>query len=136
MSLERAFAGVVKDHGEPDRGGWRWSNIQRVNVGHLLGLPAFAAPPVPALGGPSTLSPSSGNGSFGPSWRMVVQLGPQVRAWGAYPGGQSGNPLSSGYIDRLDVWAKGELTELIVPPRGESLHSDQVRLTLTLGPRR
>jgi penicillin G amidase len=38
-----------------------------------------------------------------------------VRAWGTYPGGQSGNPLSPRYDDRLQEWARGELSELRVP---------------------
>jgi len=135
-SLERALERLVTDHGEPDSGGWLWSGIQRVNVEHLLGIPAFAAPSVPALGGPSTLSPSSGDGTFGASWRMVVQLGPEIRAWGTYPGGQSGNPFSSRYTDRLATWAKGELDELIVPPRGAMLRADQISSTLTLSPAR
>ena len=135
-SLIRGFARAVSTHGDPSAGGWQWARIQRVNVRHLLGLPAFAAPPVPALGGPSTLSPSSGNGSFGASWRMVVELGPEIRAWGAYPGGQSGNPASARYRDRLDTWARGELAELTFPPRGQALPGVQTRATLTLEPRR
>ena len=135
-SLVRGFSRAVETHGEPERGGWKWSGIQKVNVRHLLGLPAFAAPPVPALGGRSTLSPSSGNGTFGASWRMVVELGPEVRGWGAYPGGQSGNPLSARYMDRLATWSRGELDELIVPPRGQPLSPLQTRGTLTLVPER
>nr|GFC81114.1 hypothetical protein [Tanacetum cinerariifolium] len=40
----------------------------------------------------------------GPSWRMVVALGPQVRAYGVFPGGQSGNPGSAAYDDMLETW--------------------------------
>ena len=54
-------------------------------------------------------------GGEGASWRMVVSLGPEVRAWGTYPGGQSGNPASARYLDRLPVWVRGELSELHVP---------------------
>ncbi len=135
-SLASGFARAVRTHGDPADGGWRWSQIQRVNVRHLLGLPAFAAPSVPALGGPSTLSPSSGNGTFGASWRMVVELGPEIRAWGAYPGGQSGNPASARYMDRLGAWARGDLDQLIMPPRGEPLRDGQTMATLRLEPRR
>jgi acyl-homoserine lactone acylase PvdQ len=38
-----------------------------------------------------------------------------VRAWGTYPGGQSGNPASSRYLDRLSLWADGRLDTLFVP---------------------
>jgi len=54
-----------------------------------------------------------GNGSIvnahnkrnGPSWRMVVSLEKQgVKAWGVYPGGQSGNPGSPFYNNMIDIW--------------------------------
>lgn len=42
----------------------------------------------------------------GPSWRMVVSLEKSgVKAWGVYPGGQSGNPGSPFYNNMIDVWA-------------------------------
>ena len=44
---------------------------------------------------------------------MVVELGPEPRAFGLYPGGQSGNPSSAFYMNMLDKWEKGELNELI-----------------------
>jgi penicillin amidase len=41
----------------------------------------------------------------GPSWRMVVSLEKQgVKAWGVYPGGQSGNPGSPFYNNMINVW--------------------------------
>jgi penicillin amidase len=46
---------------------------------------------------------------------MVVELGPQVRAWGTYPGGQSGNAASARYDDRLTQWVHGELAPLRFP---------------------
>ncbi|MBS1680633.1 MAG: penicillin acylase family protein [Bacteroidetes bacterium] len=40
----------------------------------------------------------------GPSWRMVVSLEKAgVKAWGVYPGGQSGNPGSPYYNNMIDV---------------------------------
>jgi penicillin amidase len=54
-----------------------------------------------------------GNGSIvnahnkrnGPSWRMVVSLEKQgVKAWGVYPGGQSGNPGSPFYNNMIGTW--------------------------------
>jgi len=44
---------------------------------------------------------------------MVVELGPEVRAWGNYPGGQSGNPGSRSYDDRVADWAAGRSYELL-----------------------
>ena len=38
---------------------------------------------------------------------MVVELGPAVRAWATYPGGQSGNPFSPHYGDLFALWQRG-----------------------------
>ena len=134
-SVLRALERAIREHGDPEGGGWRWSGIQRAHIGHLAGIPAFAAEPVPVQGGPSTLSPSSGDGSFGASWRMVVELGPEVRGWGTYPGGQSGNPLSDRYTDRLETWATGALDTLLVPRDVDGLPPDAVRGRIRLVPR-
>jgi penicillin amidase len=81
---------------------------------HLLGIPAFSEQGIAVRGGPATLNPASPNG-HGPSWRMVVELGDDVRAWGTYPGGQSGNPASPRYKDRVPLWRIGELDTLHAP---------------------
>ncbi len=45
----------------------------------------------------------------GPSWRMVVSLEKSgIKAWGVYPGGQSGNPGSQHYGDMIDRWTNGK----------------------------
>lgn len=45
--------------------------------------------------------------SHGASWRMVVSLEKPVKAWAAFPGGQSGNPGSPYYDNFIDTWAAG-----------------------------
>jgi penicillin amidase len=134
-SLLRGLATAVRERGEPEGGGWRWSGIQRARVDHLAGIAAFGAPPVPTQGGPSTLNPSSGDGGFGASWRMVVELGDDVRGWATYPGGQSGNPLSDRYSDRLDGWSKGTLDTLLVPRAASAFPESAVRGRISLVPR-
>jgi penicillin amidase len=133
-SLTAALGRALREHGEPDAGGWRWSGIRNANILHMLQIPAWSAREVPVQGGPSTLSPLSGSGGFGPSWRMVVELGPQITAWGIYPGGQSGNPVSSRYEDRVERWSAGILDTLRVPAAPEALTAAQVRSRLTLVP--
>jgi penicillin amidase len=115
QALVAAYTTVVHDHGAPDAGGWRWEKVRQANILHMLHIPALSALGIPVQGGQSTLNPSSGLGGFGPSWRMVVELGPEIRAWGVYPGGQSGNPASSRYVDRIRAWSNGELDTLFVP---------------------
>jgi penicillin amidase len=104
---------------------WRWGANRFALVRHLLGLPALSRPNVPVTGGPGSVSPSSGDGNHGASWRMVVELGDEVRAWGVYPGGQSGNPISPNYTDRLGKWSAGTLDSLRVPKRPDDLGAAQ-----------
>lgn len=132
-ALLAAYRGVRERYGDPDSGGWRWDRIRHANIYHLLRLPGLSALGIPVQGGQSTLNPSSGSGSFGPSWRMVVELGPEVRAWGTYPGGQSGNPASSRYDDRIAQWSAGELDTLRVPPSPEALPATATRWMLSPG---
>jgi penicillin G amidase len=102
-------------------------------MSHLLSLPGFSATGVAVQGGPGTLNPA-GPAGFGPSWRMVVELGPEVRAWGTYPGGQSGNPVSRRYLDRLGFWRDGLLDTLFMPRDTATLSGVQVRARLRLVP--
>lgn len=48
----------------------------------------------------------------GASWRMLVELGPEIRAVGIYPGGQSGNPGSKFYGNFVEKWSKGEYIDV------------------------
>ena len=130
--LVAAYRQTAMTYGPPESGGWRWDRIRHANILHLLRIPALSTLGIPMQGGATTLNPSSGRGGFGASWRMVVELGPQVRAWGIYPGGQSGNPASSRYLDRLPRWRDGELDTLLTPGRLEDLSG--VKATLELGP--
>jgi penicillin amidase len=114
-ALVTAMVETERRYGPPEGDGWRWDRIRHANIWHLLHLRGLSALEVPVQGGQSTLNPSSGPGSFGPTWRMVVELGPEIRAWGIYPGGQSGNPASSRYADRVRTWSEGQLDTLFVP---------------------
>jgi penicillin amidase len=134
-SLEAAYTSVVAEHGDPGSSNWLWSSAHHANIRHLLRIPAFSAKDIAVQGGPGTLSPSSGEGTQGASWRMVVELGPEVRAWAVYPGGQSGSPASSRYADRLSRWALGQLDPVLFPRAPKDLDSKRVISSLTLLPR-
>jgi penicillin amidase len=121
-ALRAGYAAAVHAHGPPEGGGWRWSRVHRIDIEHLLRLPSLSVRGISTTGGPSTISPSSTTGGGeGSSWRMVVELGPAVRGWGTYPGGQSGNPASPRYDDRLGSWTRGELSELRFPATAAEL---------------
>ncbi len=90
---------------------WMWGRFRQVNIAHLARLPGFGRAGLHVGGGPEVVN-AVGETS-GPSWRMIVSLQPEIKAWGIYPGGQSGNPASSYYDDFVNRWIKGELDELL-----------------------
>ncbi len=90
---------------------WRWASQKNTSVLHLLKLNGFGHQGVDCGGGTGIVNATSER--TGPSWRMVVALGPQVRAYGVYPGGQSGNPGSPFYDELLETWRVGRLDELV-----------------------
>ena len=135
-SLVAALDSTRAHYGSPAGKGWTWSRIRRANLWHPLRLKSLSALELPVQGGPSTLSPSSGSGIFGPSWRMVVDASPSdLAAWGTYPGGQSGNPASARYLDHLPRWLAGELEPLVVPRWIPDLSEEATSSRLTLRPR-
>jgi penicillin amidase len=133
-SLEFALESTQQEYGLPEDGGWRWDGIRQSNIRHILGFRALSVLDIPIQGGPGNLNPSSGGGSHGASWRMVVELGPEIAAWTTYPGGQSGNPASRWYDNRIQQWAAGELDEVLFPRDVTELGEDVVLGVLTLTP--
>ena len=133
QSVGAAYRRVTQRYGPPGAR-WRWSGIRTATINHLLRIPALSRVKVPMQSGRGTLSPSDGDGTHGASWRFVVELGPEVRAWGTYPGGQSGNPVSARYDDRLPKWAAGTLDTLQFPRRAADIV--RPRAVLTLRPER
>ena len=135
-SLVSGVAAALGRYGEPSGGRWRWDRVRRFTIPHLLRLPGLDAAGVANQGGPSTLSPMAMGGSFGSSWRMVVDLGPPIRAWTTYPGGQSGNPASRYYRNRLAAWSAGTLQPVTIPrtPGDMPAGSTMARLLLVTRP--
>ncbi len=133
-SLTAGFERSVARYGPPDQGGWRWDRAEGGNVYHLLGIPALSALQLPVQGGPATLNPSTGRGGFGASWRMVVALGPSITASTTYPGGQSGNPASHWYDNRVSQWSEGLLERVLFPLTAGELAGSAVAGRLLLSP--
>ncbi len=89
---------------------WKWGYFVNNDIDHLAAIPGFGAQNVFAGGGSESVNATRGGN--GPSWRMVVELGPEVRGYGVYPGGASGNPGSPNYDSLLETWRTGGLFEL------------------------
>lgn len=94
-----------------DASQWTWVDGQGANINHLLNLAPLNVRRIEA-GGCAECVNAFRNGN-GPSWKMVVSLEDDVRAWGVYPGGQSGNPLSPFYKNNIEKWASESLYELL-----------------------
>jgi len=88
-----------------------WSNYKKLDINHIGFIPAFSRTDLKVEGDSKTLN-AIGR-TWGPSWRMIVAFGPdKPKAYGIYPGGQSGNPGSTNYDDMLEDWAEGKYYEL------------------------
>ena len=102
-----------------EAGRLEWAAYKGTKVQHLLKLPAFSRNNINIGGGAGIINATKED--HGPSWRMVVQLGPVITAYGVYPGGQQGNPGSPYYDSFIDTWAKGEYYTLWVMKKTEAV---------------
>lgn len=89
---------------------WEWGNIKKTDIFHLARIPGLGRENLRTPGGSGIVRAISHD--WGPSWCMVVTWEPQVRAWGIYPGGQSGNPGSKYYDNMVDDWVNGKVNEI------------------------
>jgi penicillin G amidase len=108
---------------------WQWGLIKETFINHLANLPGFGTGDFVAGGRGMVINALRLNN--GPSWRMVVQMGPQVKGYGVFPGGESGNPGSYYYEDMFNTWKNGKLNELLFLG-SENEKSDQIKSTLIL----
>jgi penicillin amidase len=119
---------MVSKHGQPGPA-WQWGLIRPTEIKHMANLPGFGSGKFASGGTNGVVNAISGGN--GPSWRMVVQMGPQVKGYGIFPGGQSGNPGSMFYTDMVQTWKDGRLNELLfLKSAGEK--SGRVKASLVL----
>lgn len=100
-----------------------WYKFKNTTVQHLLRLAPFSVDNV-KIGGYSSIV-NAASSSHGPSWRMVVELGNgEVKAWGIYPGSQSGNPGNPMYLKMVEGWATGKYHPLLFESEIDENHSE------------
>lgn len=109
QSFSEALQNLADDFG-PFGDNWKWGYVNNTNIRHVAQIPGLGHQKVFTDGSGTTINAVSG--SHGPSWRMVVQLGPEIKAWGIYPGGQSGHAGSRYYDNMIDDWNSGQLYPL------------------------
>ncbi|MEO5681247.1 MAG: penicillin acylase family protein [Chitinophagaceae bacterium] len=108
---------------------WNWGNSRQCRIPHIGGIDAFGSGPFSAGGAANTVNALTED--FGPSWRMVVELGTPVKAYGIFPGGESGNPGSQFYDNFIRDWKGGRLQPLLFL-QSEHDFADSARFTLTI----
>lgn len=95
----KEYERLQKEHGK------KWGDFNKVNVFHMTNMEAFSRMNMPSAGYPEAINAMS-NG-WGPSWRMIVELGDRPKAYGIYGGGQSGTIGSPYYDNFINDWNKG-----------------------------
>ncbi|HVW98801.1 MAG TPA: penicillin acylase family protein [Mucilaginibacter sp.] len=123
-----AVADLVKSKGKPGEN-WQWGKVKETYINHMAGLPGFGTGEFVAGGRGGVINALRYN--TGPSWRMVVQMGPVVKGYGVFPGGESGNPGSFYYRDMFETWKDGKLNPLLFL-RSADDRSERVKSILTL----
>lgn len=112
--LETSFISAidsVKSYQQRSGNALSWAGYKNTTLLHLLRLRPFSIEGV-QIGGNSSIVNAAGR-RHGPSFRMVVELDKAgVKAWGIYPGSQSGNPGNPLWGNMVDGWAKGNYLQL------------------------
>lgn len=110
---------------------WKWAHVNMTSLNHLGQIPGLGEQELETDGAAESLNAIYRN--HGPSWRMVVEFGPELRAYGVYPGGQSGNPGSPAYTEYVDTWLHGDYFELHLLSEKPAEVSGSYPLVLRLG---
>lgn len=109
--ITEAFIVATTDYNKMKKEGQtKWGDFNTVNIMHLTNIRALSTMNLPSAGHPNTINATSK--SWGQSWRMIVELGDRPKAYGIYPGGQSGNPGSKFYDSFVSDWNHGKYYEL------------------------
>ncbi len=120
----------IEERKKEDKGN-TWGEYKPLHIYHLTRIPAFSAMDISANGCPDAINATGY--SFGPSWRMIVSLEDQVKAYAVYPGGQSGNPASKYYKNMVEAWTKGEYFTLNIHAKLEDIRKNQTQ-SITINP--
>lgn len=128
MSLESVVEDVLSDGYKflrkmygPQPELWQWGFLHRLQFKHPLAVNRVLkrilnGPTVGAGGDTDTVFQTAVSphapylaDSWCPSFRQVVEMGPDVKYASVLPTGQSGHPASSNYMDQFLLWADGRL---------------------------
>ncbi len=110
-----------------------WGNYKATRITHLTRQMALSKRDVFNGGNRGIVNATSE--THGPSWRQIIELDPAgVKAWGIYPGGQSGNPGSAFYTDWVAGWAQGRYHQFNILATPSTLTYEKSIQTTTFKP--
>lgn len=130
-SFAATAAQMLRQLGKPGPK-WQWGNVKQTYINHLANIPGLGAGEFKAGGSATTVNALIDG--HGPSWRMIVQLGPHIKGYGVFPGGESGNPGSFYYSNMFNTWKNGKLNELFFMQSANEV-SPRIKSTLNLNNR-
>jgi penicillin amidase len=110
---------------------WEWGHVKGTQIPHLAKITGFGTKVLYTGGSKTAVNAISQ--TTGPSWKMIVSLGPKVEAFGLFPGGESGNPGSFYYDNMVEKWAGGKLNDLDFYEKGH-IETRSIKQTLSLIP--
>jgi penicillin amidase len=109
----------------PQADDWRWGDLHQLTYGHPLGQGKllgrlFNRGPGPIGGDETTIWASASyyhsldsERSVGPACRFVIDLGDLSKSLSLNAPGQSGQPGSPHYADRINAWFQGDYHPLL-----------------------
>ena len=106
--------------------GYDWAAYKNQGIRHMARIPAFSHAGLDVGG--YRYAPNANTSTNGPSWRMIVELGEEINAYGVYPGGQSGNPGSPYYDNMIEDWANGNYYKLHFVDNRENLGFEPLKV--------
>ena len=112
MALDRAISLVEEKTGTRDPAKWKWASYRPTSLFHMSKIPGLGVENFSAAGMEHSIFANTGQ--HGPVWKMVVAVSSssKPRAFGVYPGGQSGDLFGPHATDFVNAWRAGQMKEL------------------------
>ncbi len=105
-SFLKAWSKLEEQHG-PISDKWNWGKARPTELKHVARIPGFGSGKQEFSGTRYTVKANGGN--HGPTWKLVVSLEPERKAWSYISGHSTGHPFSSNYQKLIEPWGKGEM---------------------------
>jgi penicillin G amidase len=134
VAIENAYQGGQDSLNTLEKNGaLEWYKAKNTTLTHLAKISAFSYKGLKVGGWGNTINATKT--THGPSWRMIVEMGKEsLRAYGVYPGGQSGNPGSKYYGTFVNNWAEGKYYNIAFLPNMEKHDSKAMKYSWNIKP--